>query len=42
MPNARIKPGETAEQARLRYNTGMRAYSANGEAIYCDGRPVVV
>lgn len=26
MPNARIKPGETAEQARLRYNEEARLY----------------
>ena len=42
MPNARIKPGETAEQARLRYNAEMRAYSAKRKAeAAAGGRPAL-
>ena len=37
MPNARIKPGETAEQARLRYNAEMRAYRV---ARAAEGNPL--
>lgn len=32
MPNARVKPGETAESARIRYNAEMRAWRAKAKA----------
>lgn len=42
MPNARIKPGETPEQARLRYNAEMRAYAAKRKAeAAAGGRPAL-
>lgn len=37
MPNARQKPGESAEEARLRYNAEMRAYRAKRKS---EGRPL--
>lgn len=37
MPNARQKPGETKEQARIRYNRESREYRARRKAA---GRPI--
>lgn len=37
MPNARVKPGETAEEARLRYNAEMREYRVRRAA---QGKPL--
>ena len=42
MANARPKPGETPEQARLRYNAEMRAYAAKRRAeAAAGGRPAL-